>query len=204
MTLQLTDEQVEDFRHRTREVATRLFVDRGYDGVTLRAIAHELGVSRSTPYSYYESKEHILADIRGAALKDFREATEAALASPEAGAGDVLAGCRAYVRFAVESPARYKLMFDHFQADQGGALAKHGPSARELLPRLGETLAATLGASEEPKELAFQMWSALHGAVSLHLGGQLQDEMEIDALVESLVSSLVRGWRRTTQEEEDP
>ncbi|MDB5447081.1 MAG: transcriptional regulator, TetR family, partial [Phenylobacterium sp.] len=46
----LTDTDVADFRERLCAAAERLFAAKGLDGVTMRQLAAELGVSPMTPY----------------------------------------------------------------------------------------------------------------------------------------------------------
>lgn len=45
------------------DVALDLFSKRGYDSVSLREIAEEVGIKKSSIYSHYSSKEAILMDI---------------------------------------------------------------------------------------------------------------------------------------------
>ena len=44
-------------------VALDLFSQKGYDSVSLREIAEEVGIKKSSIYSHYPSKEAILMDI---------------------------------------------------------------------------------------------------------------------------------------------
>jgi TetR/AcrR family transcriptional repressor of mexJK operon len=46
-----------------REGAQRVFLERGFAGASTDAIASEAGVSKQTLYSYYSSKETLLADV---------------------------------------------------------------------------------------------------------------------------------------------
>ena len=45
------------------DVALDLFSKKGYDSVSLREIAEEVGIKKSSIYSHYSSKEAILMDI---------------------------------------------------------------------------------------------------------------------------------------------
>lgn len=50
-------------KERIFEVALDLFSKKGYDSVSLREIAEEVGIKKSSIYSHYSSKEAILMDI---------------------------------------------------------------------------------------------------------------------------------------------
>lgn len=45
------------------EVSVNLFSEHGYDGVSIRQIAHEVGIKESSIYNHYKSKEDILDSI---------------------------------------------------------------------------------------------------------------------------------------------
>ncbi len=56
-----------DRRHQIKEVARRLFREKGFDNVTMREIAKELGIGVNVIYRNTESKAAVLADI----LRDY-------------------------------------------------------------------------------------------------------------------------------------
>ena len=50
-------------RERVRDAAQRLFVQLGFEGTSMDAIAAGAGVSKPTLYRYYENKEALFADV---------------------------------------------------------------------------------------------------------------------------------------------
>ena len=79
----LSPVEVEAFRDSLCAVATERFAERGYEGVTLRGLARELGCSPMTPYRYFENKAEIFEAVRTAAFERFAAALQQALdASP--------------------------------------------------------------------------------------------------------------------------
>ena len=87
----LREEEIQDFRDRVVEVASALFVARGYEGVTFRALAEGLGCSPMTPYRYFSGKDEIFAAVRAAAYRRFAEALEGAGNRAELAPSDPLA-----------------------------------------------------------------------------------------------------------------
>lgn len=61
------DQRRTDTREQIQSVALRLFVERGYDGTSLREIAERLGVTKAALYYHFQSKEQILASL----IEDF-------------------------------------------------------------------------------------------------------------------------------------
>jgi AcrR family transcriptional regulator len=61
-------------RARISEVATRLFLERGFDTVTVAEVAREAGVSSVTVFKHFPRKEDLLLDRSGDAVELLRSA----------------------------------------------------------------------------------------------------------------------------------
>jgi AcrR family transcriptional regulator len=59
-------ERSKETRRRLIRAATRLWSQRGFDGVTVEELCSEAGVGRTTFYLHFESKERLLASLAGA------------------------------------------------------------------------------------------------------------------------------------------
>ncbi|HEX6859651.1 MAG TPA: TetR/AcrR family transcriptional regulator [Caulobacteraceae bacterium] len=173
----LTETDVADFRERLCGAAERLFAERGPDGVTMRQLAAELGVSPMTPYRYFKDKDAILAAVRAAAFTRFAEALEAAFAGERDPLDRFRATGEAYVRFALAEPAAYKLMFDLMQPNWGEypELQAASMRARRTLTAHVEGLIEAGLIKGDPLTIGLILWSALHGFVELRLAGQLPE-----------------------------
>jgi AcrR family transcriptional regulator len=194
MPRSLTKAEVTDFRERLCDAAARLFIARGREGFTLRELAGELGVSAMTPYRYFKDKDEILAAVRARAFGNFARALEQAFAS----AGDASARARAvrdaYIRFALDNPAAYKLMFDLSQRDEDHPeLAEADRRARLTLTRHIHPLVAAGLLDGDPELLGHIFWATLHGAVMLQLAGKL--ECDVGTLVGEAFRALSSGLR---------
>lgn len=114
----LRDDQIEAFRRRLCDVATRRFAEQGVAGVSLRGLADELGCSRATPYRYFRDKDEILAVVRAQAFSDLAAACNEAGARESDAERRLAAIGRAYLRFSREEPHAYRVAFE---LDQPGA-----------------------------------------------------------------------------------
>jgi AcrR family transcriptional regulator len=199
----LSSEDLESFRDRLCEVATRRFAAHGYEGVTLRALARELGVSPMTPYRYFADKGAIWSAVRARAFARFADRQEEALGTlPPASSDDAEAArarlarlARAYLAYVAEDPAGYRLMFDRpgpdaaEDADLAHAMARAWTPLRRAVARGVET-----GAMEgDPDTLAHLCWAAVHGLAALELAGALQRGLDLDVLTEPMTAALLRG-----------
>jgi AcrR family transcriptional regulator len=61
-------------RARIREVANRLFLERGYDSVTVAEVAREAGVSSVTVFNHFPRKEDLFLDRTSDAIELLRSA----------------------------------------------------------------------------------------------------------------------------------
>ena len=72
--MQLRDRRRHQTRREIVEAATTLFLEQGFEQVTVDAIATRCGISRATFFNYFPAKEHILAELLLARLERVREA----------------------------------------------------------------------------------------------------------------------------------
>jgi len=182
----LSDNDVEQFRQSLCEVATQLFAEHGYAGVTLRALASELGCSPMTPYRYFENKEAIFDAVRQAAFERFADSQAAAAASASTPIGRLHELARAYARFAVEEPSAYRIMFE-LNPPEASSTAWPSPAEHRSWTVMRDAVeqAIACGAIQgDPETLAHLLWSGMHGLVSLHLAGKLQLGRSLEDLIE--------------------
>jgi AcrR family transcriptional regulator len=173
----LSQTQVEDFRDRLIEAATKLFAERGAEAFTMRQLAAELGCSAMTPYRYFKDKDEILAAVRASAFDQFAEVLEAAFAKAPSAAERGVAVGDAYVHFAFEHPEAYRLMFDLSQPDETlyPDLVRASARARATMTSYVSELVEGGILEGDPLTIGLVFWAALHGAVVLQLAGKLAD-----------------------------
>ena len=137
----------------------------------------------------------------GALLQRTRRALARA---PEASARRLSALGIAYLRFAQERPAHFRVMFGRDLAKSHGfrgvgdlAQACFG----ELMGEISRAQRAGDVAGRDPRPAALALWSALHGLASLQADGLLERQglsrgRGADALARGVVASLWAGLAR--------
>ncbi len=205
MPTSLGQDAIREFRRDVCRVAARRFAEVGYAGVTLRALADELGCSRMTPYRYFKDKADILAAVRAEGFRRLAEREEAAASA----AGDpmqrVEAVSRAYLRFAGDEPDSYRLMFEFPEQKLRSSLTPElqRQARRSQLP-LFEAVreAGRAGVVDgSATTVTHLLWAALHGLASLHLGDYLHLGRSFEELSDALVT-LLAGLTRTESSDE--
>jgi AcrR family transcriptional regulator len=150
--------------------ARRLLETQGLEAATLRATARAAGVSHMAPYRHFADKDALLAAV---AEQGFRELAQS-MGKAGTDASARLAIGVAYVVFALENPALYRLMFganlvprDRFPglvAAGARAFEKCLTAAGAAAPGPGETPAAAPAS-------AIALWALVHGLANLSLDG---------------------------------
>lgn len=111
-----------------KTTARRVLVEQGADGLALRAIAREMGMSAAALYRYFASREdlveHIVVDMYDE-LNGVLEAARDAV-TPATAAAQLLAVSRAFRRWATAHHAEFGLLFGS-PADIELLAAPHGP-----------------------------------------------------------------------------
>lgn len=153
-------------------MAARHLLERdGFEALTLRATAREAGVSHMAPYRHFKDKDELLAAV---AEQGFRAMTQF-MDSAAAGHGTRHAIGVAYVSFALENPALYRLMFGANLAprDRFPGLVAAGTEAFERCIAASGTKARRLrtGHGEEAPHSAIALWSIVHGLATLVIDG---------------------------------
>ncbi|MGX7823774.1 TetR/AcrR family transcriptional regulator [Actinokineospora sp. 24-640] len=96
-----------------RAQARALLVSDGPQAVTLRAIAREMGITAPALYRYYASREDLIEHLRTDVCEDLAAELVADLAvlADDDRAGQVLAVCRGFRRWALGHPQEFVLVF---------------------------------------------------------------------------------------------
>src|SRR5262245_25023610 len=105
------EQQKEDLRRVILDAAGALFLEQGYEGFSMRRVAERIGYSATTIYRYYEDKDDLLFAVVNEGFSEFaRQLTEAAenVSNP---LKRIEALGQAYIRFGLENPVYYQMMF---------------------------------------------------------------------------------------------
>jgi AcrR family transcriptional regulator len=195
----LSPDDILQFRDRLCDAAEHLFVAHGLEAVTIRQLASAIGVSPMTPYRYFKDKDAILAAVRARAFDRHAAALEQAYRLP---AKDPVARAAsvsdAYVRFALDHPEAYKLMFDITQpgAESYPDLVRAGERSRATMTRHVRDLTEAGLIGGDPEIIGHMYWAALHGPIMLQLSGMLgrfTAERLIAGLTDAITRSIISG-----------
>lgn len=156
-----------DLRSAVLRAAGKVLEKEGFTSLSLRDLARRAGVSHNAPYRHFPDRDSLLAAV---AAEGFQMLGEAMRGQAGKQMGE------AYVRFALEHPQRFRLMF-------GGVLpmAKHA----ELQQAASATYGALVEAFKDhprPEVAAAAAWALVHGLAHLKLDGHLAAQSAADVI----------------------
>ena len=157
------------------ETAVKLLDELGPSGLTLRALARRVGVTHAAPYRHFRDKAALLDAVAQEGHQALARRLHAALAtgsesdSPERRFGRL---ALAYLDFAQQHPALYRLLFRSADVDAPAAQAADDPRTK-VLDQIDGALRTPATPSHSPdhesRQLALVLWAQLHGRAALIL-----------------------------------
>ncbi|HEX3651071.1 MAG TPA: TetR/AcrR family transcriptional regulator [Pseudonocardiaceae bacterium] len=135
---------------RIRTVARTLLVEHGAQGVTLRAIARQIGITAPALYRYYASLSDLIQHVVGDICADLADDMGSVLADlpGDDTAARVFAVCRGFRTWAIAHPREFSLVFAT-PADPRIS-SSNDPFGRIFLTFTGRILASSAG--QEPPD----------------------------------------------------
>jgi AcrR family transcriptional regulator len=163
------------------EVAEQIVAEHGHNALNMRSLADRVRVTPTTLYYYYESKEHILRELKLRAAHNLN-ATISKVDQSRGPAPALLELGEAYIKFAEDNPNLYKLLVE-VRLDPSLAtdadyetLCFSYYAARRLL----ESMVKHGKRKFDPVNLAMVGWVLLHGFSSLLVAGTLESVTKLD------------------------
>ena len=182
-----------DLRRTLLEYGLSLLEKQDGADLGLRELARLAGVSPGAAYRHFANKEELLVELaiegfsrlKTAQLDAYRESFQLTGSALEA----FRAGGLAYVRFALNYPALFRLMFGRFSAIHGSTrLADASRGHGETLMKGVSAIFGPEPDIEHVRVCQIEAWSVIHGLSSLLIDHQLLGEAdEIEGLAKQVI-----------------
>jgi AcrR family transcriptional regulator len=196
----------EAIRQEILSVSRQIITREGFAALTMRKLAEHIGYSPAAIYLHFRNRDEIAHEVSRTGYADLLAELSSAVAVSSADAVSRLrALCTAYVRFGLDNPQTYSLIFmedpaylaavlAHPPADDPGAraygllvdAAEALMSAGRRLPKVGKPARAATAV-----EFAETIWASLHGIVSLKLTCPVFPTSQAEVLTPIMIESLL-------------
>ncbi|MYS15092.1 TetR/AcrR family transcriptional regulator [Streptomyces sp. SID4982] len=177
-------------RDRLVDAGVALVAAEGAQALTLREIARRAGVSHGAPRRHFPTHLELLSAIARSGFTDLGARARATLENTEEGPrGQVAALARTYLRFALDNPGMYELMFRHDVLESGhlGLRDTSLPLFGLLVERVGRARPDV-----DARLVTGALWANLHGLAQLWRWGSLRlatGEEDFGPLLEACVAA---------------
>ncbi|MEW6207293.1 MAG: TetR/AcrR family transcriptional regulator [Acidobacteriota bacterium] len=200
------EREKEALRQEILDAARDLFVQEGYENVSMRRIAEKIDYSPTTIYLYFEDKADLLFHLCEETFKRLVVKGEKILAEKTDPLTKVKKIGRNYIEFGLRHPNHYKVTFmvqhSHEEMKQRYENST-GHRAFELLQSsVEECIRAGIFKRVDPSIASQALWAAVHGITSLLIAKPhfpwVEKQKTIDLVLDSVCAGLSRDKKKST------
>jgi AcrR family transcriptional regulator len=180
---------MDDIKSRIVASARGLYLERGPEGVTMRAVAERVGVTATALYRHFADKETLLREVAGEGSRLLGSHLFRALEAPTP-LERLKATADAYLDFAIAQPAAYRALYDAPQEGEDAPLGRQQGAVRRFLrERVREAMEDGAVAQGDPDGVAVALWALVHGLAGLHFAGIVR----LEWVRERSLTNLIEG-----------
>src|SRR5918996_754988 len=188
------------------QATERLMIETGSaDAVSIRAIADAVGVTPPSIYLHFPDKESLILAVCERHFEAFDSAIERAGQSTDDPVESLRRRGRAYVRFGLENPEPYRILFmtRTETAQQRAVVVGAGARAfQHLVDAVQRCVDAGAFRPVDPVLAATGVWTAVHGVTSLLISMPGFRWPDVERLVDHVCGTQTLGLRRTDHEDQ--
>lgn len=155
--------------------ASGMLLDRnGPDGVTIRAVAREVGVSHAAPVNHYKDRETLLTALAAVIFKELLASVHEKLSNEDLPANErITVFAIVLFEYAMAHPNRYGLLWhttlvNHRDPELLGVMDQFYDACCSEIER------ATMCIERDIETWAIALWSMVHGYIDLRLTGMFE------------------------------
>ncbi|MDZ7771948.1 MAG: TetR/AcrR family transcriptional regulator [Balneolaceae bacterium] len=177
----------------------KLLLEEGYRNCSLRKIAREAGVTATSVYLHFESKDELIHAVMERSIDELNRRLEEA-ASRSGPATDRLEElARAYVRYALENSREYQVIYLVSSDEMTRYPREKFRRARRGYEIVAEVIreGVATGGLEEPHPVlaAYTLWAQLHGVMAVVLSRRLDSRINQELFIEQALDHILQGYR---------
>ena len=191
----------EALRQIIMDAARELFVEEGFENVSMRRIAEKIEYSPTTIYLYFEDKLALLYAICEETFAKLAKRMEVIRKEADHPVAALKKGCRAYIEFGLKHPNHYKLTFintplhtkdPNWKIENSMGMQAYGylRGAVEACIEQGIFRATDVDAVSQ------MFWAAGHGITSLLITKLHFPFVNKNQLIDMTLDTLIEGLKR--------
>jgi AcrR family transcriptional regulator len=194
----------DEVREKILDAARELFVECGFEGVTMRKVAERIEYSPTTIYLHFADKETLFRELCRADFAQLSESFQKLALIPDP--LQRLRGCAlAYIQFAVDHPNHYRLMFltPHLpHPSQEEVPEGKGNPNEDAYAFLYQIVSSVIDAGlfrpeyNDAHLICQTLWASVHGVASLEITQKCDawvDWAPLSDRSQTMINGILRG-----------
>ena len=189
----------EQLRRQILVAARELFVNEGYENVSMRKIANKIEYSPTTIYLYFKDKADLLNSVCQETLLNLLNTLEQLKRDKSDPLKTLRKSGRTYVEFGLKYPQDYKLTFvirPQFQKGLGLEEGSVGETVFNYLREMvSECIQQKIFRQMDVETTGQVLWSAVHGVTLLLIDFPDFPWTEKDKLIDTVIHTTIEGLK---------
>jgi len=189
-------------RDRILEISRHLVVKSGYKQLSMRKIARETGVSATSIYLHFDSKDHLLHALIEEAVEDLNNQLESVVDVANNAVERLRMLAEVYINYAIQNPEEYRIIYQVPSEDMQRYPKEKFRKARRgyeiVTTTIEEGVKAGFIEEDEPRIAAYVFWAQLHGTLSVVQSERLDKRIEEQEFLEKSVEHVMNGFKLCT------
>ena len=181
-------------REEILQATERLLIRTGdQEAVSIRAIAKAVGVTPPSIYLHFADKAELIFAVCAQHFVALDEAIESAAVGAADPIDELRLRGKAYVRFGVEHPEQYRILFMSRPSSMPDAWTPETMLENAAFTHHLEAVQRAFPDVADPYLVAIGLWATVHGVVSLLISQPDFPWPDLDALLDHLLDTQGRG-----------
>lgn len=191
----------QELRDRILKAAKEVFLGEGFEKTSIRRIAEKIEYSPGTIYVYFRDKDEILLELHVQAFGELFRVLEQS-AHIQHPLERLKAIGRAYIKFGLENPDLYNLMFimeAPMKALKEGCSWEEGFKTFNILREVVERgISQGVVKGDNPDLVSVSLWSSVHGLISLFIRERFQmiPPDQVEPMIFACAEDMAERFRR--------
>ncbi|MBN8204457.1 TetR/AcrR family transcriptional regulator [Microbacterium esteraromaticum] len=177
-----------DLAHALEAAAMQLLADKPATEISLREVARAADVSHNAPYHHFSDRRGLLKTLAERSMAELVDDVRATLAAAPDATAALITGGQAYIRFAVERPHAFDVIYDPTVCIPGAPTETMAPLIDELETLLG---GAVVNAGLHESALT-ACWGLVHGLGTLAAAGHFPLDVATTSFESAVRAMLAR------------
>lgn len=198
-----------ELRRRILKAAGQEFLEYGYEAFSLRRVAERIGYSATTIYLHFQNKDDLIMATVREGFEEFDSELESVAAAHKNPLKRLEALGRTYVKFGLENPTLYRLMFmqrgdfylmwrmshqDEADSPEDNEEKPLTIAMTLLVAAVEDAMAAGAVKRGDAQLAADVLWAGAHGLVALGISPLMTPE-HAERVLNPLITSLISGLK---------